>query len=340
MVVAPPDSRIELFSTCPQSKGYEPQAYLRKVAEVARWSEAAACEGILVYTDNSLVDPWLVAQLIVQSTTSLSPLVAVQPVYMHPYSAAKMVASLAHLHGRRVYLNMVAGGFKNDLAALHDHTPHDERYDRVVEYSLVIKGVLTSEQAFHFKGRYYSVSKLKMTPAVPRELLPGILISGSSDAGLGAARAIGATAVKYPKPPGEEQEEVAAAPRGCRVGIIARESAGDAWAVAQERFPEDRTGQITHALAMRVSDSEWHRQLDGERLDPASPESLYWLGPFHNYKTFCPYLVGSYEAVGGLLRRYIGLGFRTFILDVPASEQELHHTRVAFGLATAEAAKP
>ena len=30
---------------------------------------------------------------------------------------------------------------------------------------------------------------------------------------------------------------------------------------------------------------------DGERRSP------YWLGPFHNYKTFCPYLVGSYERV-------------------------------------------
>ena len=52
-------------------------------------------------------DPWLVAQLIIQSTHALSPLVAVQPVYMSPYAAAEMVATLGHLHGRRVDLNMV-----------------------------------------------------------------------------------------------------------------------------------------------------------------------------------------------------------------------------------------
>jgi alkanesulfonate monooxygenase SsuD/methylene tetrahydromethanopterin reductase-like flavin-dependent oxidoreductase (luciferase family) len=61
---------------------------------------------------HSLVDPWLVAQLVIQATTTLCPLVAVQPVYLHPYAAAKMVATLGHLHGRRVYLNMLAGGFK------------------------------------------------------------------------------------------------------------------------------------------------------------------------------------------------------------------------------------
>jgi alkanesulfonate monooxygenase len=41
------------------------------VIDVARWSEEAGSEGILVYTDNSLVDPWLVSQIIVQHTTFL-----------------------------------------------------------------------------------------------------------------------------------------------------------------------------------------------------------------------------------------------------------------------------
>ena len=39
-------------------------------------------------------------------------------------------------HGQRLWLNMVAGGFKNDLAALNDDTPHDKRYQRLVEYAL------------------------------------------------------------------------------------------------------------------------------------------------------------------------------------------------------------
>jgi alkanesulfonate monooxygenase len=128
---------VEVFSTCPQSKGVEGAAYLEQVADVARWSEEAGCRGILVYSDNSLVDPWLVAQLVIQATNTLWPLVAVQPVYLHPYSAAKMVATLGHLHRRRVALNMLAGGFKNDLVALDDTTPHDERYERTVEYSLI-----------------------------------------------------------------------------------------------------------------------------------------------------------------------------------------------------------
>src|SRR4051812_4538315 len=109
------EGSVVRYSTCPPYRGGEGEAYRRQVRDVARWSEEAGCEGILVYTDNSLLDTWLVAQLVIQSTSSLSPLVAVQPVYMHPYTVAKMVTTLSLLHRRRIDLNIVAGGFKNDL---------------------------------------------------------------------------------------------------------------------------------------------------------------------------------------------------------------------------------
>src|SRR5437870_7916240 len=140
MLAARNDLGLRIFSTCPPSARAARDEYLRQVQEIASWSEDAGCEGILVYTDNAQVDPWLVAQAIIRATRTLCPLVAIQPAYMHPYSVAKMVTSLAFLHGRRVYLNMVAGGFTNDLAALNDHTPHDERYTRLGEYTAIIQG--------------------------------------------------------------------------------------------------------------------------------------------------------------------------------------------------------
>src|SRR2546426_11956881 len=77
----------------------------------------------------------LASHITTKNTPRLCPLVAVQPIYMHPYAVAKLVASFGHLYGRRIYLNMVAGGFKNDLVALNDTTPHDQRYDRLIEYT-------------------------------------------------------------------------------------------------------------------------------------------------------------------------------------------------------------
>jgi alkanesulfonate monooxygenase len=321
---------LELFSTCPQSKDVPADVYRRRVQEIAEWSDRAGYRGILVYTDNQLVDPWLVAQVVIESTQQLCPLVAVQPVYMHPYTVANMVTSFAHLYGRRIFLNMVAGGFRNDLLALGDDTEHGDRYDRVVEYTNLVQRLLQGERVT-LRGRFYDVQNLSLTPSLPPELYPGIFVSGSSDAGVAAARAIGATAVKYPKPPHEEISVSAdGAGIGMRVGVIARENDTVAWKVARERFPEDRRGQVTHGLAMKVSDSEWHKQLSALGVEPPSAENPYWLGPFENYKTFCPYLVGSYTTVAIELARYMELGFQTFILDIPPDEEELRHTAVAF----------
>lgn len=323
---------LQLFTTCPQSKDIGAQDYANHVADVARWSEEAGCCGILVYSDNGLVDPWILAQLILQNTDALCPLVAIQPAYMHPFTAAKMVASLAHLHGRRLYLNLIAGGFKNDLIALDDPTPHDERYDRLVEYALIMKQLLSGGGPVSFDGKYYRVHNLKMTPPLAGALFPGILMSGSSDAGRHAARVIGATAVTYPTPAADSPDGVDAG-AGIRVGIIARANEADAWATAHQRFPETRRGQVMHHLAMKTSDSTWHGQLS--QVDTAtSPASPYWLEPFRNYQTFCPYLVGSYERVAQEVSRYLALGVETVILDIPPSREELEHVGEVFAIAS------
>src|SRR6266702_2558033 len=133
-------SGIDIFSTSPPLAAADGASYLRRVIEIARWSDEAGCRGILVYTDNRQMDPWLVAQVIIQNTRALCPLVAVQPLYMHPYTVAKMVTTLGKLHG------------------------------------------------------------LRLDPPLAPALAPGYFVSGSSEAGLAAARAIGAVAVRYPGP--------------------------------------------------------------------------------------------------------------------------------------------
>lgn len=325
-------NELQIFSTCPQSKDYESDEYRQRVIEVAQWSEQLGCSGILVYTDNGIVDPWQVAQVIVENTSTLSPLVAVQPAYMHPYSVAKKLATFAYVYGRRLWINMVAGGFVNDLLALGDNTPHDDRYLRLVEYTLIIKRLLMDQEPVTFDGKYYDVKNLKMAPPVSADLTPGITISGSSEAGMAAAAEIGAVAIRYPLTPDEEQgvPDDAAVPVGVRVGIIARDDTETAWREALERFPEDRKGQLTHQLAMKSSDSVWHRQLSDRPVGGPTEASPYWLGPFHNYKTFCPYLVGSYTDVSGLIASYIKFGFSTFILDIPHSQEELGHIAKVF----------
>ena len=322
---------VQLFSTCPSS-ATTPDRYMERITQVAQWSEKAGCTGILVYTDNSLVDPWLVSQVLIANTRSLSPLVAVQPIYLHPYAVAKMVSTLGFLHGRRVFLNMVAGGFKNDLSALNDTTPHDARYQRLVEYTQIIQRLLEGRAPVSFEGQFYRVTNLVVNPHLAPELQPGILMSGSSEAGMAAARATGAVAVKYPEPPGQKEAVLPPGSGACgiRIGIIARAGDDDAWKVAFTRFPTDRKGQITRQLATKVSDSAWHHRLADISAGAGGAQQTYWLHPFENYQTNCPYLVGSYADVATEIGRYVDLGYSTFILDIPASQEEFEHIGIVF----------
>jgi alkanesulfonate monooxygenase len=330
--------QVRLFMTCPQSKDIDRRDYIRSVVDVSQWSEEFNCQGMLIYADNGIVDPWLVAQIVVQNTQRLVPLVAVQPIYMNPYSVAKLVTSIAHLHDRQIALNMVAGGFRNDLIALGDTTHHDDRYIRLIEYTQIIKRLLEDDGAIELTGKFYSVKNLRMTPPLPRALRPEIFVSGSSAAGMAAAAELGAIAVRYPQPvefEAAERDAVATGVKcGARVGIVARQDGEEARHIALERFPPDRRGQLAHQMAMRVSDSVWHKQLSQLDEHPLSEDNPYWLSPMQNYKTFCPYLVGSYSRVAVELGRYFALGFRTFILDIPPSRDELAHVTEIFRRAT------
>src|SRR5262245_35441077 len=68
---------LKIFTTCPPSALTQPRTCLQQLRDIARWSEDAGCEGILVFTDNSQLDAWLVSQVIIEATKRLSPLVAV-----------------------------------------------------------------------------------------------------------------------------------------------------------------------------------------------------------------------------------------------------------------------
>lgn len=324
------DGRFEVFSTCPQSSRVEQHAYLGRVREIAGWCEQYNYDGILVYYDHSLIDPWTVSTEIIKATETVSPLVAVQPTAMPPYSVAKMLATTAYLYGRRIHLNMIAGGFRGDLDAICDATPHDRRYDRLKEFTEIVLD-LTAGKPVTGDGEWYSTNALKLAPAIPDNLRPGLLMSGSSPAGLATAHALGATAIQYPEPAGQETTEVPAdTATGIRVGIIARADSEDAWRVAHERFPPDRRGEMLHEMAMAKSDSQWHSTLSRLAEESASGGNAYWLGPFQNYNTFCPYLVGDYDQVAEQLIAYWQRGHRTIILDIPHDEDDFATTAEVF----------
>jgi alkanesulfonate monooxygenase len=325
-----------LYTTCPSSANGDAVNFRSDLERVTRWCDRAAYRGALIYTDNSLMDPWLVAQESIHRSRSFVPLVAIQPLYQHPFTVARAVASIAQLHRRRVDLNFVTGGFKADLASLGDTLDHDRRYDRLVEYVEVVRDLLAGRRVTYSRS-YYRLESAKVRSVPAEDLRPDLFLSGSSSSCKQAAKALGIVRLCYPLPPDAAASEVAEAGTkwGMRIGIVARDSSDEAWAVANTRFPTDPRGVAKQRIISRMSESSWQRNLSLVAETAARTgsggvgEDTYWLRPFQSYKTFCPYLVGSYDEVAQALRQYFAAGVSTVILDVPESYDDLAHARLA-----------
>ncbi|MCH8556255.1 MAG: LLM class flavin-dependent oxidoreductase [Balneolia bacterium] len=326
---------IKLFTTTPQSVDFEGPEFLNELKNIARLSEKHGFRGTLIYSDNRLADPWMLAGLIMSETRNLIPMVALQPVYMHPYTVAKKISTLALLYNRPVAMNLIAGGFINDLKALDDDTPHDKRYDRLCEYTEIIQQLLTSRRPVTYEGEFYRIKNLKLQPELPENLQPEYYLSGSSEAAKETANRLGATLIEYPEPPEAYTANNGATARklvGIRIGVLTRDNHDTAWAIARSRFPNTREGQLSHLLATKVSDSQWHKKLSDQKLedDQENTEPVYWMGPFKHYQTFCPYLVGDVNEVSNEISNYIEKGCSLCVLDIPVSEEELEYTVEAF----------
>ena len=327
-----------VYTTCPASYNRTPREFREEMLWVANLTEAAGCRGLLVYSDNTLVDPWVAAQLMIDRTEKLVPLVAVQPLYMHPFSAARLISTIGYMYARQLDLNFVSGGFAGHLKQLGCTVEHDGRYKRLVEYGQTIMRLLTHKRPLTYLGDSYALHRAMVHPELNPDLLPGIFVSGASDACVEAQRELKAVRLAYPHWVENYSASDALAGTGMRVGIIARETSEEAWRIARTRFPLQAHGEQLHDIAARRVESEWHRSLSRDAWSYSGRIGAYWLYPFRVYKTFCPYLVGSHSEVADLLARYLRLGVSAIILDVPEEEADVYDAMQALRLAELELA--
>jgi alkanesulfonate monooxygenase len=311
---------IEFIVTHPRIMTVE--GYWKSIENIIVWSDKYDATGVLLFEGNdTFVQPWLAAQVTFATTKRLSPLVAVNPIYMHPYTAAKMVSSFAYLYGRPTYLNMITGTALSYLDALNDRLDKEQRYDRLREYAQLITLLTTSVgQAVTYDGEYYKTKNVKLEPAVPAKLQPIFYIAGQSEAAAKTARAIGA--VHMQMLPAQLDAGLAAGAEGVHLGIVSRQNEEEAWRAATELYPHDAAGRRIQAFAMSNTDSVWkQRMMMASKMEDGMRPG-YWLEPFRNFKADCPYFVGSRLQVAELIARLVLNGIRHIILDSPASELE------------------
>ena len=311
----PRDCRI--FSVAPRTG--DAQGFWRDVCTVADLSERFRLTGVLLFTGNdSLLEPWVAAQELLRRTSLISPLVAVNPVYMHPFAVAKTIASLVQLYGRRIFLNMVIGTALSHQTALGDLLSHDERYARLAEHIDIVKRLLTSRRPLTFVGEHYRVDQLQLFPGIAPEIAPEFLLAGQSEAARRVCAVTGSTAMQMLP---ALLEDVLSDVPGVHFGIVSRRTTDAAWKAARRLFPEDPEDRAMLESSMANTDASWKRRMKAHS-EHAREVGDYWLTPFANSRADCPYVVGSHGFVIHKLRHLVAKGINTFVLDIPPNEDE------------------
>ncbi|MEV4310053.1 LLM class flavin-dependent oxidoreductase [Nonomuraea sp. NPDC049624] len=299
----------------------------------ARALEEHGWSGALIGTGWGRPDTFTIATALAARTTTFQPLIAVRPGYWRPANFASAAATLDHLTGGRVLVNIVSG--KDDLAAYGDSEGDQaHRYARTKEFMRIVRKLWTEDDVT-YHGEHFSVTG---STVVPRTVVrggrrhPRLYFGGASE----AAEQVAATEADVQLFWGEPLDGVAARidrlrrlsdklgrehpplEFGLRITTLVRDTTEQAWADAEAKIEEMAKGAIERDPNRHAAVGQ-QRLLDLAARGDVLDDNLYTApGRFGAGGAGTTWLVGSAEDVAKSLRNYQALGITHFVLsDTP-----------------------
>ncbi|MQY27764.1 LLM class flavin-dependent oxidoreductase [Nocardia aurantia] len=290
--------------------------------------------GALIGTGWGRPDTLTVATALAARTTTFEPLIAIRPGYWRPAHFASAAATLDHLSGGRVRVNIVSG--KDDLAAYGESEEDQaERYARTAEFITLIRRLWTEERVTH-TGAHYRVTDSTVVPRLtprPGRPHPTLYFGGASPAAEQVAATLADVQLFWGEPYADLATRVerlrALADRyerqlpplefGLRVTTLIRDTTAAAWAEAEARVAAmagESTAPRQDSHRTAVGQQRLHDlAARGEILD----DNLYTApGRVGGGGAGTTWLVGSAQDVAKSLKKYQDLGITHFILsDTP-----------------------
>ncbi|WP_240229433.1 LLM class flavin-dependent oxidoreductase [Devosia lacusdianchii] len=298
----------------------------------ARALEDHGWKGALIGTGWGRPDTFTVAASLAARTTTFEPLIAIRPGYWRPANFASAVATLDHLTGGRVRINIVSG--KDNLAAYGDSEGDQaHRYGRTKEFMRLARRLWT-EQEVTADGQHFGVTDSTVVPRIEvrgDRLHPKLYFGGASEAAEQVAATEADVQLFWGEPLAGVAERIdrlktlsATLDRdlpplefGLRITTLVRDTTEQAWADAEAKVAE---------MAMSAG-SSWndHKQglavgqqrlLDLQSQGDVLDDNLYTApGRFGGGGAGTTWLVGSAADVARSLRKYRDLGITHFVLS-------------------------
>jgi alkanesulfonate monooxygenase len=321
----------------PGHRGDDPVAgygTLDHSVELARTAEDHGWSGALIGTGWGRPDTFTVATAVAARTTTFRPLVAIRPGYWQPAHFASAAATLDHLSGGRLYVNIVSG--QDNLAAYGDvEGDQAQRYARTREFMRITRRLWTEENVT-YAGEHFHVTGSTVVPR-PYGKGPRLYFGGASP----AAERVSATEADVQLFWGEPLDGVAERidrlralstdldrdlpplEFGLRITTLVRDTTEEAWRDAEAKVVAmaERSGEFADPLRRPAVGQQ--RLLDLVTRGDVLDSCLYTApGRVGGGGAGTTWLVGSPDDVAAALRRYADLGIRHFVLSDTPYKQE------------------
>lgn len=292
-------------------------------------------KGALLGTGWGRPDTFTVAAALAARTTTFEPLIAIRPGYWRPANFASAAATLDHLTGGRVRINIVSG--KDNLGAYGDSEGDQaHRYGRTREFIHLVRRLWT-EESVTAAGEHFHVTESTVVPRIQvrgDRRHPRLYFGGASDAAERVAAAEADVQLFWGEPLDgvrERIERLKALSRdldrdlpplefGLRVTTFVRDTTEQAWADAEAKVADMAKGQgVSRRDPHRGLAVGQKRLLDLHERGEVLDDNLYTApGKFGGGGAGTTWLVGSAEDVARSLRKYQDLGITHFVLsDTP-----------------------
>ncbi|ANK88150.1 MULTISPECIES: LLM class flavin-dependent oxidoreductase [unclassified Rhizobium] len=308
---------------------------LETLTSHAKALEEHGWKGALLGTGWGRPDTFTVAASLAVRTTTFEPLIAIRPGYWRPANFASAAATLDHLTGGRVRINIVSG--KDNLAAYGvSEGDQAHRYSRTKEFMRLVRRLWTEENVT-WAGDHFRVAESTVVPPIEERgdrRHPKLYFGGASEAAERVAATEADVQLFWGEPLEGVQDRIGRLKKlsreldrdlpplefGLRITTLVRDTTDEAWAEAEAKVAEmarsNGTGWHDHQRALAVGQQRLLALYErGDVLD----DNLYTApGKFGGGGAGTTWLVGSADDVARSLRKYQDLGITHFVLsDTP-----------------------
>jgi alkanesulfonate monooxygenase len=318
------DSRDVLPDAADAHRRRPDHAYL---AQVAQACDQLGFHAVLTPCGTGCEDAWVATAALLPITQQLKFLVAFRPTLLTPTLAAQMASTYQRMSGGRLLINIVTGAEPAELARFGVYDDKTTRYERTGEFVEIMKAAWTGEP-FDHDGQHYKVDGA--TTREPPDPVPPIYFGGASPAALQVAAEGVDVYLTWGEPPDAVAERIervrelaAQVGRTMRFGIrfhaIARPTADEAWAVADDLLAGiSEEAKAVAAADFATTQSEGQRRQAELAATAAGRMEIYpnvWAGIGLVRGGVGTALVGSYREVADRIVEYHELGLDAFILS-------------------------